>query len=62
MPIIQVKLLEGRSVEEKRKTAADMTKVICEDLNVKPEQVRIQFVDMSPENFSVAGTLAIDKK
>jgi 4-oxalocrotonate tautomerase len=62
MPIIQVNLLEGRSVEQKRKAAVDMTKVICEDFDVKPEQVRIQFIDMSPANYSIAGTLTIDKK
>jgi 4-oxalocrotonate tautomerase len=62
MPIIQVNLLEGRSVEQKRKAAADMTKVICEDFNVKPEQVRIQFIDMAPTNYSIAGTLTADKK
>ncbi|MDR2180150.1 MAG: tautomerase family protein [Synergistaceae bacterium] len=62
MPIIQVNLLEGRSTEQKRKAAADMTKVICEDFDVKPEQVRIQFIDMSPANFSIGGTLTIDKK
>jgi 4-oxalocrotonate tautomerase len=62
MPIIQVNLLEGRSIEQKRKTAADITKVVCEDLSVKPEQVRIQFIDMAPENYSIAGTLSVDKK
>jgi 4-oxalocrotonate tautomerase len=62
MPIVQVNLLEGRSVEQKRKAAADITKVICEDFDVKPEQVRIQFIDMPPANYSIAGTLTVDKK
>ena len=61
MPIVQVNLLEGRSVEQKRKAAANITKVLCEDFNVNPEQVRIQFIDMSPDNYAIAGTLTVDK-
>jgi 4-oxalocrotonate tautomerase len=62
MPIIQVNLLEGRTVEQKRKYAADVTRVTCEDFGVAPEQVRIQFIDMSDENYAIAGVLNSDKK
>jgi 4-oxalocrotonate tautomerase len=62
MPIIQVHLLEGRSVEIKRKYAAEITKTTSECLGVAPEAVRIIFSEMAHENFAVAGTLSADKK
>jgi 4-oxalocrotonate tautomerase len=62
MPLIQVSIVEGHTVEEKRKFAADVTKLACEDLkNVKPEQVWVKFTDMPNENFAVAGTLIADR-
>jgi 4-oxalocrotonate tautomerase len=62
MPIIQVNLLQGRSTEAKRKLASEMTRVTCECLGTAPEQVRIIFNDIPPENYSIAGTLTADKK
>ena len=62
MPVIQVNLLEGRSVETKRKYAAELTKLTCECLDTSPESVRVIFNEMEHENFAIAGTLAVDKK
>jgi 4-oxalocrotonate tautomerase len=61
MPMIQVNLVTGHSVEEKRKFAADVTRVACEDLHVLPEQVWVQIIDMPPDSFAVAGTLIADR-
>ncbi|MDR3332137.1 MAG: tautomerase family protein [Synergistaceae bacterium] len=54
--------MEGHSIEEKRKFAAHVTQLVCEDLNAKPEQVWVKFSDMPNENFAVAGTLIADRK
>jgi 4-oxalocrotonate tautomerase len=62
MPLIKVNMLQGRSVETKRKYASEMTRITCECLNVEPESVRIIFSEMPPENLVVAGTLVADKK
>jgi 4-oxalocrotonate tautomerase len=62
MPIIQVNLLQGRSTEVKRKFASEVTRVTCECFGSKPEQVRVIFNDMPPENFSIAGVLTADRK
>ena len=62
MPIIQVNMLKGRPIELKRKYATELTKTTCECLDVKPETVRVIFNEMEYENFSIAGTLAADKK
>ena len=57
MPIVQVQLFEGRSLEMKRKLVSEMTKVICDVLEVSPDVVRIILNEMSRENFAIAGTL-----
>ncbi|MDR1377911.1 MAG: tautomerase family protein [Synergistaceae bacterium] len=61
MPMIQVNLIAGHSMEEKRKFAANVTRIACEDLNVQPEQVWVQIIDMPTDSFAVAGTLIADR-
>ena len=55
MPIIEMHLLEGRSVEKKRKAVAAMTAALVEALEVPAETVRILITEHAAENFSVAG-------
>jgi 4-oxalocrotonate tautomerase len=62
MPIIQVNLLEGRTIDQKRKLVANMTDAVAKSLDVKPEDVRIILRDMSRHDYAVAGVLAADKK
>jgi 4-oxalocrotonate tautomerase len=62
MPLIKVDMLQGRSVETKRKYASEMTRITCECLDVKPESVRIIFSEMPPENLVIGGKLAADVK
>jgi phenylpyruvate tautomerase PptA (4-oxalocrotonate tautomerase family) len=37
MPLIKVNMLQGRSVETKRKYASEMTRITCECLGVTPD-------------------------
>jgi 4-oxalocrotonate tautomerase len=62
MPVIKVNMLQGRSIETKRKYASEMTRITCECLDVNPESVRIIFSEMPPENLAAAGTLFADAK
>ena len=62
MPIIQVQLLEGRSIEQKRRFAEEVTAVACSCLNTLPEQVSIILNEMPASNFAIAGTLMADKQ
>jgi 4-oxalocrotonate tautomerase len=62
MPVIQINMLQGRSVETKRRYASEITRVTCECLSVKPDSVRIIFNEMVPENFATAGSLYADIK
>lgn len=61
MPIVQIELLEGRTVEQKRQLVAKVTDAISESLGVSPDAVRIILRDMPRENFAHAGKLYADK-
>lgn len=62
MPIIHVNMLEGRTLEQKRKLVSSMTEAVVKSLDVKPEAVRIVLHDLPKQNIAVAGVLQSDKK
>ncbi|MGE5579193.1 MAG: 4-oxalocrotonate tautomerase [Bacillota bacterium] len=62
MPIVQIELLEGRTVDQKRALVKEVTDAICKTLNAPPEAVRIILRDMKFENFATAGVLRSDQK
>ena len=55
MPVINVKIVEGRMVEQKRA-------MVCESLGVAESAVWISIEDMKPENFAQGGELRLDRK
>lgn len=55
MPILEIHLLEGRSVEKKRKAVAAVTAALVESLEVKADTVRILITEHPIEHFAVAG-------
>jgi 4-oxalocrotonate tautomerase len=62
MPIIQVHMFEGRTLDQKRKLVDSMTDAVVKSLDVKPEDVRIILSEMAKNNVGVAGVLVSDKK
>ena len=58
MPIIQMNLLVGRTVEQKRSVVAAVTEAVVRTLGVKPEQVRILINELAGEHFAVGGETA----
>lgn len=61
VPIVQIELLEGRTVEQKRQLVAKVTEAITESLGVPADAVRIILRDMERHNFAHAGKLYCDK-
>lgn len=61
MPIIQVEILEGRSIDQKRQMVKKVTEAITDTLNCPPEAVRIIIREMPKEHFAVGGKLKIDE-
>ncbi|MCX5813154.1 MAG: 2-hydroxymuconate tautomerase family protein [Proteobacteria bacterium] len=61
MPIIQVNLIEGRTVEQKRKLVAGITDAVVKSLDVEPDTVKIILKDMAKHDYAIAGVLFVDK-
>ena len=62
MPIIQVNLLEGRTIDQKKKLVANLTEAVVKSLDVKPDTVRIILQEMAKHNYAIGGVLASDKQ
>jgi 4-oxalocrotonate tautomerase len=61
MPVIQITLLKGRTVEQKRKVAARLTDVLVEEAGAKREAVTVTFVEVTKEDYASGGRLLADR-
>jgi 4-oxalocrotonate tautomerase len=55
-------MLEGRTLEQKRKLVARVTDALAEECGARREAISIAIVEVSKEDFASAGTLVADKK
>ena len=62
MPIVQIDMLQGRTVEQKREMVKKVTDAIVETTNCPPQAVTIVIREMSEENLGSSGVLRVDKK
>ncbi|MCL6572944.1 MAG: 4-oxalocrotonate tautomerase family protein [Bacillus sp. (in: Bacteria)] len=62
MPIIQIHLIEGRSLELKRQLISEVTEAVSKTLGNSPESIRVFLQEIPEENWGVAGTSIKDKK
>lgn len=62
MPIVQIEILEGRTVEQKRVLAEKVTQAIVESIGTPVENVSIIIREMPKINYAIAGKLVIDNK
>jgi 4-oxalocrotonate tautomerase len=60
MPLVTIKILEGRTVEQKRGMAKDVTEAIVKNIGCPQEAVQIDIVDLKPENVAGGGKLFVD--
>ena len=61
MPIVQVNMLVGRTVEQKRKLVAGITDAVTESLGVQAEQVRVMIHELGKEDYAIGGRTAADR-
>ncbi len=61
MPLVVVKMIEGRTVEQKRRLAREITDVVMRVTNVAEDHVDVIIEDYPRENWAKAGTLFADK-
>ena len=62
MPQVQITLLEGRTLEQKRRVAQRITDALVEDAGASREAISISFVEVSNESYASAGVLIADKR
>ena len=61
MPLVQITLLKGRTVEQKRKVAERITQVMLEEAKATKEAVVVTFLEITREDYASAGVLLADK-
>ncbi len=62
MPIVQIEIIEGRTVEQKREMVKRVTEAIVNSLQVPPAAVSIIIRDMEKHNYANGGVLRADQK
>ncbi len=62
MPVIQITMSLGRTVEQKRELVRVLTREAARILGTKEESVRILIYEVSKENWGNAGILGTDMK
>lgn len=60
MPMINVQMFEGRTLEQRRKLAKELTEGTCRALGCTPDAVQIIIADVKKENWAEAGKLFSD--
>lgn len=55
MPIVTIKLLEGRSREQKTALMREVAAAVVNSLGVAPPAVRVLLEEVPPEHWSVGG-------
>ncbi|HWL22854.1 MAG TPA: 2-hydroxymuconate tautomerase [Ureibacillus sp.] len=61
MPIVTVKLLEGRTDEQIKALVEKVTEAVVETVNAKPEAVTVVVEEMAKNRYATGGVRASDK-
>jgi 4-oxalocrotonate tautomerase len=62
MPVIQITISQGRSVEQKRELVQVLTRETARIMKTEKEKIRILIYEVSKENWGNAGVLGLDMK
>ena len=62
MPHVQITLLRGRTVEQKRKVSERITQVLSEEIGTAPEGISIAFVEVPSDSYARGGALISERK
>ena len=60
MPLVVITMRSGRSVDEVRTLAAEVTDAVVRSVNVAPERVRVLVHELDASRIAVGGMLASD--
>jgi 4-oxalocrotonate tautomerase len=62
MPHVQITWVEGRSPEQKRNIAAQITQTLETEGRAKRENIHVAFLDVPATNYAEAGVTVADQK
>lgn len=57
MPIVNIAILKGRTLEQKKELVKSVTEAVAKSVDVAPEKIWIKIDEMEKDNFATAGTL-----
>jgi 4-oxalocrotonate tautomerase len=60
MPLVTIKIIEGRTTEQKRGMAKDVTEAIVKNIGCPASAVYIDILEMKQENYAQGGKLFCD--
>jgi len=60
MPLVQITLLTGRTLDQRRAMVEQVTDAIVDSIGVAPEAVRIYLREITPDDCAFGGVLASD--
>ena len=60
MPVIQITVSQGRSVEQKRELIKVLTKETARIMKTNEEKIRILIYEVSKENWGNGGVMGLD--
>lgn len=60
MPIITIQMSEGKTIEQKRTVAAEITQTVSGAFGVEPSAITILFQELPRENIAKSGKLLSD--
>jgi 4-oxalocrotonate tautomerase len=60
MPLVTIKIIEGRTIEQKRGMIVDVTKAIVKNIGCPASAVNIDIMEMKPDNYANDGKLWCD--
>jgi len=61
MPLVQITMLSGRTVDQKRKLAQRITDAMVEEAGARKEAIVVTFVEVTKESYASGGVLMADK-
>ncbi len=61
MAHVQITMLAGRTIEQKRRAVKRITEALREELNVKPEKLTVAFVEVPRDSYARNGMLLSDR-
>jgi 4-oxalocrotonate tautomerase len=61
MPMVQITMLTGRTIDQKRKLAKRITDAMVEEAGARRESIIVAFHEVTKESYASGGVLMADK-